>query len=809
MSHAHDDLRRFCARYGVDFACLSQERPAHSYAIENAPAGWDGQISALRLIAVGRFGDRVWQVLNIVLVARHFGVRQIWFDDVSEMGAFPPSIEGMAFGQTPARYSQPTLAGIFFTTAGFDAVLEPVAGDYADDTVRRFVVPFFGRALAAALPLGREVLAMYFAGGPVFPEPGTPVAGQYVMPPAGFYLRAAEQARAEEAVREVVLVHEDERNPALAAVETGLRLRGFSVRRHSGDAAAALLGARLLVAPFGTPCEGGALLSHTLRGLFSFRQVESHMYLQSRPYSLLQAVLEARGVRCRVGIDTQPGFIPPLGWDGSVHQRALLLSYPEADIALRDATPVVLPEASPREVALAAARAEAAWLRTPLPPHDDDTTDLLDFGQAMAALQQPNGRARLEAFLATHFVADPNIGLLSRWLEAALDPAAPLPDAPTGDTVGLRLWSNLARLRAMRQGGAARRIVTLGPDDDFLAESCDPAQWRLLLWLTLLAMRQIVPRQQVAAMLMARDEGINLLEWIAHHRAIGVQRIFVYTNDNADGSDALLDTLAAHDVITLIRHQSAPGVNVQRKALQHALLCLPELRDYAWVLFVDADEFTIPAARHDHQIGRLLAAAEAARPSAGAILLPWQWRLWPHRFERGPGMTLAQFPHAKPHVLFKAAVRLAACVSMCQVHTPLLDAGVPLLDSALAEVAPEQIWAEEPKSSAGGWIEHFWAKSFVEFSVKKLRGDALAIPSGEFRRDFALFADWNSPMTPETLNPVPPEMIGRTRAALDQLRAIPAIAAAADVVETAFAQHTSKVSPTLRPLFDALPHGAA
>ena len=807
MSHAQTDLRRFCTRYGVDFERLSQEQPAHVYAIEDAPAGWDGQVGALRLMAVGGFGDRVWQVLNIVLVARHLGVRQIWFDDVSAMGDFPATIEGMAFGQTPARRGQPTLAGIFFTTAGFDAVLEPVAGRYADETLRRFVAPFFGRD--TAMPLGPEVLAMYFTGGTQFPEPGGAVAGQYVPPPAAFYLLAAERARTEDGVREVLLVHEDARNPTLAAVEIGLQLRGFAVRRQSEDPVATLLRARALVAPFGTLCEGVALLSLHLRRLFSFRQVESHMYLQSRPYALLQAVLEARGVRCRVGRDTAPGFIPPLGWDGSLPQCAVLLSYPEADLVLEDAPPVVVPPLAPREIALAAARAEAEWFRTPVLPPADEAADLLDFGEAMAALQRPHGRARLQAVLAARFADDADIGRLSRWLDVVIDPAAALPDAPSGDPVGLRLWTNLARLRAIRQGGAPRRIVTIGPDDDFLAETCDPGQWRLLLWVTLLAMRQIVPRQQVAAMLMARDEGINLLEWIAHYQAIGVQRIFVYTNDNTDGSDALLDTLAAHDVITLIRHRSAPGVNVQRKALQHAVLCLPELRDYAWVLFVDADEFTIPAARHDHQIGRLLAAAELARPGAGARLLPWQWRLWPHQFERQPGMTLANFPHAKPHTLFKAAVRLAHCVSMCQVHTPLLDAGVPVLDSALAEVAPEQIWAEQPKSSAGGWIEHFWAKSFVEFSVKKLRGDALAIPTGEFRREFALFVDWNSAMTDETLHPVPPEMLSRSRAALERLRAIPAIAAAADVVETTFAQHSIKVSPTLRPLFDALPHGAA
>ena len=37
-----------------------------------------------------------------------------------------------------------------------------------------------------------------------------------------------------------------------------------------------------------------------------------------------------------------------------------------------------------------------------------------------------------------------------------------------------------------------------------------------------------------------RDEGLVILEWVAHYRALGFDTIVVYTNDNTDGSDDLL-----------------------------------------------------------------------------------------------------------------------------------------------------------------------------------------------------------------------------------------------------------------------------
>ncbi len=741
MSGVSHDLRRFCDRYGIDFTRLGEEGPAQEYIIDGAPPEWDGRLEALRLIGVGRFGNRVWQILNIVLIARHLGVWQVWFDDISTMENCPTAIEGLAFGLTPDHIDRPTLTGIFFSTSGFDPVLEPVDGSYADDTLRRFVVPFFGAFQPATRSQGDDVLVMHFRGGDLFPEPGEWVPSHYVMPPAAFYLAAFAYARAEFGVVRVCLVHEDQRNPAVSGVELALRERGIEVELQSGsllDDVGTLLRATHLVAPFGTFCEGIAMLSRDLRSFCRFRDIESHMFLQSRPYSLLQAVLAARGVNCLVGIDTAPDYIPPFGWNASDTQRALLLSYPERDIAISEAPELPQAPISPRDAALAAARAETAWLRATLSRMEAPTQfvspsmalavssivptgdggGLRDFGRAMAVLQQPDGQIRIADFLASAFVADPDIGLLPRWLDPELEPN--LSGAPVRSESSRVILENIRLLRGFRASSITRRVVVMGPEYDFLADTGQLEFWGLLRWLNMLAMRQIRPTRRAAAVLMARDEGINMLEWIAHHQAIGVQRIFVYTNDNVDGSDALLDALAAQDVITLIRHASAPGINVQVKVMQHALHLLPELRDYEWVLFLDADEFTIPAPSYDYDITRLIDAAQRARPDVGAILLPWNWRLWPHRFERQSGLTLVNFPHARPHILFKALVRLRACVSMDQVHTPLLDAGRPLLDSALAEIAPGQVWADTPKTFAGGWIEHFWAKSFVEFIIREI-----------------------------------------------------------------------------------------
>src|SRR5580704_3492089 len=94
-------LRIFCASTGADFDIISQTIVSHRFEIEGADENFDGTLRSLRLMAVGRFGNRVWQILNTMLVARHLGVRAISFDDVSALGDFPGNIEGYQISATP------------------------------------------------------------------------------------------------------------------------------------------------------------------------------------------------------------------------------------------------------------------------------------------------------------------------------------------------------------------------------------------------------------------------------------------------------------------------------------------------------------------------------------------------------------------------------------------------------------------------------------------------------------------------------------------------------------------------------------
>lgn len=89
-----------------------------------------------------------------------------------------------------------------------------------------------------------------------------------------------------------------------------------------------------------------------------------------------------------------------------------------------------------------------------------------------------------------------------------------------------------------------------------------------------------------------RNEGPFILEWLAWHRAIGFEDVLVLSNACTDGSDTLLDALAARGYLTHLRHDPAEGSFALRSAYRVARKSL-QFAKADWVMALDADEFLV------------------------------------------------------------------------------------------------------------------------------------------------------------------------------------------------------------------------
>jgi len=363
--------------------------------------------------------------------------------------------------------------------------------------------------------------------------------------------------------------------------------------------------------------------------------------------------------------------------------------------------------------------------------------------------------------------------------------------------IALTHRSGLPRIDPPRSPWSIRDV---GTELDFLACSCYLPNLSPIQVVNLLLLRRIQPSKSVAVVATIRDEGIYLLEWIAFQRAIGLADIFVYTNDNADGSDRLLTVLAGHGVIKLLRSSVRTGTNAQLKAYQHAIHLLHELRNYKWVMFLDADEFLVLKEAYDHNINEFLHRVEStfADSMPGAVLFPWDWRLSDLRFRRTAGLLFERYPHSVPHFCVKSATRLNATLGMCEVHFPTLAADARLVDSGLSPVERESISGREPKSDEGGSIAHFWGKSFQEYAIKKRRGDLMGLHDTDFKYEFTEYFAWTAKLSAGNLRPLPRILAKRVNRALMELKALPGVSPAIKEVNSRFKSFSRQVSKDMK-----------
>ena len=94
----------------------------------------------------------------------------------------------------------------------------------------------------------------------------------------------------------------------------------------------------------------------------------------------------------------------------------------------------------------------------------------------------------------------------------------------------------------------------------------------------------------VMAVSMMKDEAPFLLEWVAHHLAVGFTDILVYTNDCSDGTDDMLIRLEDLGLAHHRRNVIPEGVKPQPSAINHAQK-EPLVAASDWVILFDADEF--------------------------------------------------------------------------------------------------------------------------------------------------------------------------------------------------------------------------
>jgi hypothetical protein len=338
-----------------------------------------------------------------------------------------------------------------------------------------------------------------------------------------------------------------------------------------------------------------------------------------------------------------------------------------------------------------------------------------------------------------------------------------------------------------QESGSCARIA--GLDFDFLGERQEIEDWPIAQFLSCLQLRTTLPTRKAAVVGTMRDDGIYAIEWVAHYQALGFDPIVIYSNDNVDGSETLLRLLGEHGQIIFVESITSGRVRPEVKAFEHAFHFVDEVRACEWALWMDSDELFVPAPRYRNRVENFLEDLNQPREpvSPSAVLHNWLWFNSGMIFERRPGLLMERFRHATPTWLTKPIVRLRDLLSMRLQHVPEMFPGGAIVDSSLTPVDLERVWQPREPVYQRGSVNHYWPKSFQEFSLKKARGDALPLEDDEYRRAFSLFFQWNAPETPETFIPPNEALVSTVKDRCEALRSLEGVREAEAAVEKHFA----------------------
>lgn len=243
----------------------------------------------------------------------------------------------------------------------------------------------------------------------------------------------------------------------------------------------------------------------------------------------------------------------------------------------------------------------------------------------------------------------------------------------------------------------------------------------------------------VALMSCMRNEGIHVVEWLAYHRIIGFGPIIICTNDCTDGTDRLLDALAAGGAV---RHLPNPLGHDQAPQDEGIRRVMAQLHGgpVDWLAHLDSDEFLNidPGAAPVQDI-------VARAGDAHAIALPWRsfgdngHGIWPG--QTLPAFTACEAAIDPELVKFKSIFRVSAFHHASE-HMPT-DPRVedPVAVNAAGEVLSPAPLLGPPRARyrpinvamrGGAVVNHYATRSTDVFLLKNDRGFGTGRPFGKY-----------------------------------------------------------------------------
>jgi len=251
-----------------------------------------------------------------------------------------------------------------------------------------------------------------------------------------------------------------------------------------------------------------------------------------------------------------------------------------------------------------------------------------------------------------------------------------------------------------------------------------------------------------------KNEAPYIVEWIAYHRAIGIDHFLIYTNGCDDGTSELLDRLQAMGIVQHRSNENWKGNSPQQHALNNAIK-EPVMLNADWIIHIDVDEY-MNVRTGNGTVQDLIAAV----PDATNIAMTW--RLFGHNgvTALSDDLVIDQFDACapkycpKPHTVwgYKTMTRNIGAYAKISCHRPnklheRFESRVKWVNGSGQDMTRDAInngWRSS-KSNVGYdllQLNHYALRSADSFLIKRQRGRALHVDRS-IGINYWIRMDWN------------------------------------------------------------------
>lgn len=251
---------------------------------------------------------------------------------------------------------------------------------------------------------------------------------------------------------------------------------------------------------------------------------------------------------------------------------------------------------------------------------------------------------------------------------------------------------------------------------------------------------------RVDVVCIAKREEMTIIDWIEHHRQMGINHIYIFDNNDA-GDDSLVKKIKIYiDCGYVTVFDNVRGLKgVQMECYNSFIRENLKQRANDWTLFIDCDEYLSVRGKYKN-IKEFLAEAENKCPNIGVLYANWDCYWANGKILYDPKPVVERFNeklklYLEENSQIKAFLR-TGCQAMYRgnPHNPIPSDGMETYDT-LFRVVKESPF-QEIRDDYPIYINHYLTKSLQEYLYRKYQRET-ADNIGQNPYDFDYFIKRN------------------------------------------------------------------